>query len=354
MTTGLSNPCAYLIAICVSVVLTAVFIFTTMWCKKCGVVYVEYDATARADMPVDAVYTWVDPQDAAWKQAYAANVPTATLSKKRFNNNRAPAAELQTSVELLLQNCPWVRTIYIATMRPQVPPFLRGPAFTQLVESGRIRVVHHDEFFEDVSVLPVFNSRPIEGNLHRIPGLSKQWLYLNDDMMTGRPVEKNMLFHDGKPVLRGTFLPVYTGVRLEEHVSGWTNNGKLLNYMWYFHNDHNAAANDRDVVAAAATLPLVAPAWVYTLRSKLRGHDQIIPLGLVDNVALDSGLYVVHKKSPIKTLCRLSKHMGWSADMSMLKRYHFFCINNLPPDTMLEKMNSIRTSFQLPPIVATE
>jgi hypothetical protein len=42
--------------------------------------------------------------------------------------------------------------------------------------------------------------------------------------------------------------------------------------------------------------------------------------------------------------------MGWSADMSMLKRYHFFCINNLPPGTMLEKINSIRTSFQLAPI----
>jgi hypothetical protein len=350
----------YLISICLSVALTAVFVVTTLWCtQKCGIQYVTYDGSAVEDFPVDAVYTWVNSKDPAWKTAYAQHFPPRKLSKKRFNNNRAPAAELQTSVELLLHHCPWVRTVYIATMRPQVPPFLHEPSFADWITTGRIKVIHHDEFFEDASVLPVFNSRPIEGNLHRIPNLSKRWLYLNDDFMTGRPVEKNMLFHGGKPVVRGNFklvVPLLAQARLKEqqHLSGWTNNGKVLGYMWYFHNDHNATPVDSDVIADVAAQPAVQPHWSRTLQSRLRDHDQIVPLGLVDNVALDAGQYVCFRDSPVKTYCKLAQGVPWHYDMSFLKKYHFFCINNIEPGKMVESLNKIRAAFRLEPLATQQ
>ena len=44
------------------------------------------------------------------------------------------------------------------------------------------------EIFPNKSHLPTFSSPAIESHLHRIPGLSHKFLYLNDDVMFGREV----------------------------------------------------------------------------------------------------------------------------------------------------------------------
>ena len=48
-------------------------------------------------------------------------------------------------------------------------------------------MVNHDEIFADASHLPSFSSPAIESNLHRIPGLSRRFIYFNDDVMLGAP-----------------------------------------------------------------------------------------------------------------------------------------------------------------------
>jgi hypothetical protein len=323
---------------------------------KSRITYVTYDSARQETMPVDAVYTWVNPTDTTWQDAYKTHVPArkSAPSKKRFNNNVVTScdAELQTSVELLLKHCPWVRAVYIATMRPQIPPFLqRTEHGAEWLRTGRVKVVHHDEFFEDPSVLPVFNSHPIEANLHRIPNLSQQWLYLNDDFMTGKPVEKNMLFYRGKPVVRGMWMPVYhAGLKIDEHVSSCANNGKALNHLWYFHNDHTTTGVDSDAVRMAAAL--VRPMWEHTSRARLRGHDQLVPLGLVENAALDNGLYVCYKNNPLKTYAMLYSLLPYSKARfkSLLPRYHFFCINNIPPAKLMQVLDDVRGAFDLPPL----
>jgi hypothetical protein len=341
-----------------TLVLTCVVIWNATWVNtKPHITYVAYQPDRQEGAyPVDAVYTWVNPADETWQKAYAIATGKSDTSKRRFNNNSrlAADAELQTSMELLLKHCPWVRTVYVATMRPQVPPFLVKPEFRSLVDSGRVKVVHHDEFFEHPDTLPVFSSRPIEGNLHRIPGLSKQWLYLNDDMMTGKPVQKNMLFHDGKPVIRGLWMPVHhLGLRLDAHVSGCANNGKLMRCLWYFHNDHTTAPVDSAVMAAAAEWARGADeSWERTMRSKLRGDDQLVPMGLAENLALDAGAYVCFRKSPLKTYAMLSSLLPWSKRqfVQKLPRYHFFCINNIPADDLMPTLAAVRDALGLAPL----
>ena len=44
------------------------------------------------------------------------------------------------------------------------------------------------ELFPNKSHLPTFSSPAIESHLHRIPGLSDKFIYLNDDVMFGRDV----------------------------------------------------------------------------------------------------------------------------------------------------------------------
>jgi UDP-glucose 4-epimerase len=80
---------------------------------------------------------------------------------------------------------PWVRRIYIATDSP-VPAWL--------VEHPRVRIVRSEEFFADPSTLPTHNSHAVEAQLHRIPGIAEHFLYSNDDMFFGRPVEPELFF----------------------------------------------------------------------------------------------------------------------------------------------------------------
>ena len=51
-----------------------------------------------------------------------------------------------------------------------------------------ITIIHHKEIFSNLSHLPTFSSSAIEMNLHRIPGLSSNFIYFNDDITLMKPV----------------------------------------------------------------------------------------------------------------------------------------------------------------------
>jgi hypothetical protein len=59
-----------------------------------------------------------------------------------------------------------------------VPAWLRR-------DHPRVRIVHHDEIM-DPAILPTFNCNTIESHLPLIPGLTPQFVYLNDDFLFGR------------------------------------------------------------------------------------------------------------------------------------------------------------------------
>jgi hypothetical protein len=54
-----------------------------------------------------------------------------------------------------------------------------------------ISLVTHEQIFSDPNLLPVFNSNAIESQLHRIPGLSRRFLYMNDDIFLCRPIYRS-------------------------------------------------------------------------------------------------------------------------------------------------------------------
>ncbi|XP_065162088.1 N-acetylglucosamine-1-phosphotransferase subunits alpha/beta-like isoform X2 [Atheta coriaria] len=76
---------------------------------------------------------------------------------------------------------PWIRHVYIVT-NGQVPSWLN-------LEAGHVTIITHEQIFANRSHLPTFSSPAIETNLHRIPGISKRFLYMNDDLLIGAPVE---------------------------------------------------------------------------------------------------------------------------------------------------------------------
>lgn len=142
--------------------------------------------------PIDVVYTWVDASDVRWRikrALYSERRKDEDLASKSANHELRFVSrdELKYSIRSVRKYAPWVRNIYIVT-DDQVPSFID--------EDSRVTIVDHRDIFPDTSVLPVFNSHAIEACLHRIEGLSEFFIYFNDDVFLGRPVERSHFFDD--------------------------------------------------------------------------------------------------------------------------------------------------------------
>lgn len=137
---------------------------------------------------VDVVVTWVDGTDDAWDERRRARLAEVTgVARTERASGRARFTdhdELRHALRSLHLFVPWVRTIHLVTAGQR-------PAW--LVEHPRLRVVDHREILP-ASALPTFNSHAIEAALHRVPGLAEHFVYLNDDVLLGRPLTPQHFF----------------------------------------------------------------------------------------------------------------------------------------------------------------
>lgn len=142
------------------------------------------------DGPVDAVYTWVDADDAIWDADYQKYLKASGRSITDSSVNRARFAsrdELKYSLRSLELNLPWIDKIYLVTAGQQ-PEWL-------VEEHPRLTLVDHREIFKDpCHTLPTFNSHAIESQLSNIRGLKEHFLYINDDVFFGRYLHPNTFF----------------------------------------------------------------------------------------------------------------------------------------------------------------
>ena len=86
---------------------------------------------------------------------------------------------------------PWVRRIHLVTAG-QVPDWLD-------TDHPQVQVVDHRDILP-ADALPTFNSHAIETALHRVPDLTEQWVYLNDDVFLGRPLRPEIVLQPGRAV----------------------------------------------------------------------------------------------------------------------------------------------------------
>ena len=135
---------------------------------------------------VDMVFSWVDGTDSEFQRQRAARMQGYVVG----DGDDAPARyrqidELRYALRSVHMYAPWVRRIFIATDSPR-------PAW--LDDHPNVTIVRSEEFFADPSTLPTHNSHAVEAQLHRIDGLAEHFLYSNDDMFFGRPVEPELFF----------------------------------------------------------------------------------------------------------------------------------------------------------------
>lgn len=137
-------------------------------------------AAEPSDEPIDVVYTWVDDSFPGYLDVLRQYADTShDLNPNRTRDN---IDILKYNLRSLVAHVPWVRQVYLVTCRPQVPDWLN-------VDHPGLTLVHHDMFMP-ADILPTFSSFAILSNLYRIDGLSPRFLYVEDDMLFGRPVPR--------------------------------------------------------------------------------------------------------------------------------------------------------------------
>ncbi len=139
---------------------------------------------------IHVVYTWVNHNDSQWQEAYRRVCIENRLPSDTHHSVNDPARfqnrnEIVYSVRSVRRYAPWVRRIHIVT-NCRLPSEIEGDE-----QIGRVA---HERIFPDTRVLPTFNSRAIESNLHRIPGIGERILYFNDDFFLCRPMQPEDFF----------------------------------------------------------------------------------------------------------------------------------------------------------------
>ena len=150
--------------------------------------------------PIDFVITWVDGNDKKWlqkkieysTQKYTEKTDTRKRRFRDWNN-------LRFLFRGISECTPWVNHVYLVTPG-QTPDWLN-------TDYHKITVINQDDMFEDKSLLPTFNNCAVELLFHKIPGLSEQFVYINDDMFLLKKTPPTDFFKNGFPCATIAFSP---------------------------------------------------------------------------------------------------------------------------------------------------
>ena len=266
--------------------------------------------------PIDAVITWVDGSDPKHSKKLddyltsIGKVRPKSASKTRYHN----AGELEYCVASIIKFAPWIRNIFIVTddQQPSFMQSLKGMEY-----ENRIRIIDHKTIFRGYEdVLPTFNSSSILTMLWRVPELSEQFLFFNDDIFLISPVLPEYFFQEEKVVLRGQwcfmseFLLHKLLIKLIKNIFG----------LKVDESKHRPGHRDRQQLAAKMVgfkkkyfrLPHVPHAWrkstfadyfqknpqilIENIKPKFRSPSQFVVEALAAHLEIGNGTAVIDGK----------------------------------------------------------
>lgn len=215
-------------------------------------------------MDIDVVIAWVDGNDPLHKEKIEKYInPQAQVSDDIAGPTRyRSVGEVYYCVASILRFAPFVRKIYIVTdeQNPRLEKFVQKN-FPE--NNTPIEIIDHKVIFCGYEeYLPVFNSRAVETCIHRIPDLSENYVYFNDDFFLIRPIQKTDWFVDDKTVAYGNWRnlwldkllwlikPMKNGHKPVGFKDGMTSAAWKYGRKWsYFHLDHMPHPLKKKVIA---------------------------------------------------------------------------------------------------------
>ena len=129
---------------------------------------------------MDAIILFVNMDDPQWLSEYEKHV-AYPVDKKKFRD----WGFLKYVMRGIDTYMPFIDNIHLVVMMDsQVPEW---------VNRDKVNIVYHEDIIPKEH-LPLFNSSSIEMFLHKIPGLSEEFIYFNDDIFPTQPLEYNDFF----------------------------------------------------------------------------------------------------------------------------------------------------------------
>ena len=148
---------------------------------------------------IDFVIPWMDDSDPVWrekKEKYTGVQTCEGNSDARYRD----WGTLKYWFRGVEKFAPWVRYVYFVT-DDQKPEWLN-------LDHPKLRWVKHTDFIPE-EYLPTFSCQAIEWNLHRLPDISRQFVFFNDDVFLIRDTKPEDFFVDGKPCDLPCLGPLY-------------------------------------------------------------------------------------------------------------------------------------------------
>ena len=292
-------------------------------------------------MIVDAVVTWVDGSDIAHQNKLRFyQKDTQKLHSVKFRTRFDQVNEIQFTVDSILKHAHFVRNIYIITDK-QTPDFIRNKT------SGSYRNVfiidHTDIFKGHLEYLPVFNCRPIETKLYKVPNLSEHFIYFNDDMFLLKTVQLEDFFIDGNPVIRGNWNRFAQNIFYKRwfksqkkknkanHKKAQEKSAVLTGFQKYYKFSHVPAALRKSTFENFFDKNIEVE--VSNIRHKFRHHQQFTPQGLANHLEIQNKTCVLKSDTQMLYIQNYKRSMfGLKLKLNVLSRKKnklFLCLQSL-------------------------
>ena len=137
---------------------------------------------------LDFVYTFVDCEDSKFRNTYIKYKNNIDLTRfKNYNEIYFSLNTLEFFTEQLVNN------IYIVTFNQHLNPTLLSDW-----AKSKIKYIFHSDIIPEI-FLPTFNSIVIESFLHRIPNLTNDFVYLNDEFFLGNILSIKDIYKSNYP-----------------------------------------------------------------------------------------------------------------------------------------------------------
>ncbi|WP_434172097.1 Capsular polysaccharide phosphotransferase cps12A [Providencia manganoxydans] len=138
---------------------------------------------------IDFVIPWVDHTDLKWQKDFNKYYSDKTGQDANFERYRDWGL-LKYWFRGVEHCTPWVNKIHFITYG-HVPEWLN-------INHPKINIVRHSDYIP-AEFLPTFSANPIEIFIHKIDGISKYFVYFNDDMYLLKKTSPNYFFKENLP-----------------------------------------------------------------------------------------------------------------------------------------------------------
>ena len=140
----------------------------------------------------DYVFTYVDAEDENWYKGFKKASLKAGRSISKINVRYRSWGTLKYLLRGIAENLPFINNLYmVVSDMSQVPDW---------VNQETVHIVLHKDIIPE-KYRPTYNSNAIETFLYKIPGLSEQFIYGNDDMFPIGLMKEDDFFKDGAPLI---------------------------------------------------------------------------------------------------------------------------------------------------------